>query len=427
MHARIAIISEHASPLADIGGVDSGGQNVYVAQIAKHLAMRGYKVDVFTRRDNPYLPEIVTYIDGVRVIHVKAGPAEFVKKEHLLPYMEEFASNLIHFCNKQIYQYDVLHANFWTSGLVAQYVKEVLSIPFVMTYHALGHIRKLYQGDADEFPQERPLLEEQIAKNADKIIAECPQDQIDLITLYNASPSKISIIPCGFDKNEFWPIDKAHARALLGYHPHEKIVLQLGRIVPRKGVETVIESTAILKSNFNVQAKLVIVGGESERPDPTYTPEIGRLQAVIENLGIKNQVHFAGRRGRSMLRYYYGAADIFVTTPWYEPFGITPVEAMACARPVIGSNVGGIKWSIKNGETGYLVPARDSHATAEKIAELYSQPNLCERMGKAARRRALKYFTWDKVAASVATVYQDVISTSTMQIPAVANEGALHY
>src|SRR5689334_11726197 len=113
MTKQIALISEHASPLGMLGGVDSGGQNVYVGQLAKHLAAQGYEVDIFTRRDSERLPETAEWVRGVRIVHVPAGPPTFVRKEELLPYMDEFTAYLVRFCQFQRKAYDLIHANFW--------------------------------------------------------------------------------------------------------------------------------------------------------------------------------------------------------------------------------------------------------------------------------------------------------------------------
>ncbi|MFA7097700.1 MAG: glycosyltransferase family 1 protein [Gammaproteobacteria bacterium] len=405
MVERIAIISEHASPLATLGGVDSGGQNVYVGQIAKHLAALGCKVDIFTRRNNECMPEIVRSINGVRIVHVRAGPTRFVRKEDLLPFMAEFADNLLAFCRRQTRPYDVLHANFFMSGMAAMHIKRHLRIPFVITFHALGRVRRLHQKDADEFPEERPLIEKRIIAAADKVIAECPQDKEDMIRLYRAKPSKIAVVPCGFDPMELWPVDKSDARAVLNLDPNDRIVLQLGRMVPRKGVDIVIRALSLLAKTYGIDAKLLVVGGDSDRPDTTATPEIGRLQRIAEAEGIGERVIFAGRCRRGVLRYYYSAADIFVTTPWYEPFGITPVEAMACGVPVVGAAVGGIKTTVCDGETGFLVPPHAPEATAERLARLFTQPVFMRLFGTAGLKRAHDYFTWAKVTDRLASVY----------------------
>ena len=410
MRRRIGLISEHASPLAVLGGVDSGGQNVYVGQVARHLADLGYDVDVFTRRDSRQLPRITSWTGGVRIIHVPAGPPLPIRKEELLSHMGEFTDYVLRACQRTAY--DLFHANFFMSGLVAAEIKRVLGIPFVVTFHALGRVRRLHQREADDFPEERLAIEGRIITEADRIIAECPQDEEDLIRLYDADPERITIIPCGFDPKEFWPVGKQLARGTLGLDAAEPLILQLGRMVPRKGVENVIRGLGRLRRQHAIAARLLVVGGETEDADPAITPEIGRLQVITTEENVADIVSFVGRRGRDLLRYYYSAADLFVTTPWYEPFGITPVEAMACGTPVIGSNVGGIKFTVRDGENGYLVPPGNPDAIAERIAHLYRNPKLLSVLSRQAIRRANDLFTWQRVTGAVADLYEEVLSAS---------------
>jgi phosphoheptose isomerase len=426
MSRRIALISEHASPLCVLGGVDAGGQNVYVGQVAKHLADLGYDVDVFTRRDSERLPEFAEWENGIRIVHVPAGPPTFVRKEEMLPFVDDFTAYLLRFCRCQPENYDLIHANFWMSGLVAAELKKALGVPFVITFHALGRVRRLHQKEADQFPDQRFAVEDRIVAEADRILAECPQDEEDLIRLYNADPARIAIVPCGFDPAELAPMSKPLARFALNLPPDERVILQLGRMVPRKGVDTVIRALGRLvrhplwrgpETTPQRGPRLLIVGGDSEVPDPKLTPEIGRLQAVAREEGVEELVTFVGRRGRETLKYYYSAADVFVTVPWYEPFGITPVEAMACATPVIGSNVGGIKYSVRDGETGYLVPPRDPDLLAERLAHMYQHPKVMSVLSKQAVRRANDLFTWEKVTASVAAVYEEIVAGRTEFIP----------
>jgi len=408
VNRRIALVSEHASPLGALGGVDGGGQNVYVGQVARYLATRGWEVDIFTRRDAEALPEIVEWAPGVRVLHVPAGPPRFVPKEELLPFMEDFTAYVSDAARAR--RYDLLHANFWMSGLVAADVKRALGIPFVVTFHALGRVRRMFQGEADRSPPERLAIEDRVVAEADQIVAECPCDEEHLTALYGAAPAKIVVVPCGFDPTELGPLDRRVARLELGLPLDEPILLQLGRMVPRKGVDTAVEAFARLVERHGwMRGRLLVVGGESDDPDPVATPELGRLRALASQLGVADRVQFVGRRGRAELRRYYSAADVFVTTPWYEPFGITPVEAMACGTPVVGADVGGIRFSVLDGETGYLVPPRDPDAVAERVARIVADPALHERLGRAAIERARRLFTWETVAASLEAGYRDVL------------------
>lgn len=415
MKRKIAFISEHASPLASLGGVDSGGQNVYVAELAKHLASGGHQVDIFTRWDDPKLPKVIEWENNIRVIHVKAGPIGLLPKEEILPYMAGFKEDMIEFITLEKLSYNLIHANFFMSGLVAMWLKEALEIPFVITFHALGYVRQIYQGKSDKFPVERIEIEKQIVQNADAIIAECPQDKSDLMEYYHAPVEKITIIPCGFSGKEFYPINREVACTLVGLKTDEKILLQLGRMVPRKGVDNVVRSIGRLK-NTGVSYRLVVVGGETDNPDPMACPEIARLQKIAKEEGVEDKVTFVGRKNRDMLKYYYCAADLFISTPWYEPFGITPLEAMACGTPVIGSNVGGIKYSVLDGKTGYLVPPNDPAALASKVHSLISNPVVLQQMKRASIQRVKENFTWQKVASLVANLYKQI------QVPALVSK-----
>lgn len=402
---HIAMVSEHASPLAPPGSIDSGGQNVYVACLARELARSGYLVDIFTRRDAMGQRQLVQWGDNIRVIHVPAGPAHYVPKEQMLPYMDTFARFVTRFARRQQALYDVVHANFFMSGMVARHLRQVLGIPFVITFHALGQVRRLAQGAADAFPPARVRIEAALMREADRIIAECPQDRQDMEQLYGAPPERIALAPCGFDPRELWPLPARLARMRLGLAQGKFIVLQLGRMVPRKGIDNVIEGLAMLRARHGVDAQLLVVGGEPDQRADAVAPELARLRTLAARLGVTDHVLFAGPRKRAALRDYYGAADAFVTTPWYEPFGITPVEAMACARPVIGADVGGIKSTVVDGETGFLVPPRDPQALAGRLAVLHQDPALAHQMGAQGLRRAWRLFTWRSVAEQAVAIY----------------------
>jgi len=404
MTARIAFISEHASPLAALGGTDAGGQNVYVCELAKQLAANGYAVDVFTRRDSKEVKRCVRWSANIRIINIDAGPPGIIPKESLLPYMTAFRENMVSFMAEEQIRYDLIHANFFMSALVAMELKTLLNIPFVVTFHALGHIRRIHQGENDHFPAERIAIEEEVIRTADRIIAECPQDRDDLINYYNAPDDRITIIPCGVNTEEVYPVDKLLARTILKLPANDKILLQLGRMVPRKGVDNVIRALALLK---NRKVQLLIVGG-----DENTTVEMDRLKRIARKTGVELRVTFAGQKSRTELKYYYAAADIFITTPWYEPFGITPLEAMACGTPVIGSNVGGIKYSVADGKTGLLVPPQDPEKLCRAISTLLHSPFLMKEMSENAIRRINTLFTWKLVAQKMQEVYEMILHSN---------------
>jgi D-inositol-3-phosphate glycosyltransferase len=417
MNQRIAFISEHASPLALLGGTDSGGQNVYVGELSEQLAKQGYEIDIYTRWENASLPKIVSYSLGVNIIHIKAGPFGYIPKEDLLSYMDDFSEQVQEYIASGKIAYDLVHANFFMSGMVAMQLKKKAGIPFVITFHALGHVRRMYQKEQDRFPVSRLHIEGELVKMADAIIAECPQDKADLIEHYHADPQKIEIIPCGFNPAEFFPADKHLSKILLGLNPKEKMILQLGRMVPRKGISNVITAVSLLK-NIAEDYKLFIVGGESNDADEASCKEIERLKRLADELNITHRVVFTGRKNREELQVYYNAADVFVTTPWYEPFGITPLEAMACGTPVIGADVGGIKFSVVDGKTGFLVPPESPRLLADRISLLFDNEALLKDMGKNALNHVYSSFTWYEVSLQISGLYSRVLSAGAEETEA---------
>lgn len=410
----IAIISEHASPIGALGGKDAGGQNVYVAQLATHLARLGHRVEVFTRRDATVSPIVQDLKEGFRLVNVPAGPAREIPKEKLLPYMADFTKFMLRYIRSRGKKFDIIHSNFWMSGLVAADIKKELEIPFLITFHALGRVRRIHQGTKDGFPDERFEIEDRVVAEADGIIAECPQDLDDLVTLYNAPRTSIEVIPCGYDPLEMQPMDKLQARRKLGLPPADEVILHLGRMVPRKGADNVIRGFARYVKENKKNSKLIIVGGESDKPDARKTPEIGRLMQIAQQEMISDQVLFAGRCSRRNLKIYYSAADVFVTTPWYEPFGITPVEAMACGTPVIGAAVGGIKYTVKHGETGFLVPPNDPEALGQELSHFMNNPELKKKFAKNSILRAHGEFRWELMSEQVEKFLKEKMKRMTV-------------
>jgi D-inositol-3-phosphate glycosyltransferase len=319
--------------------------------------------------------------------------------------MDEFKNNMVKFIMKNNIDYSLVHANFFMSALVAMGIKDELGVPFVVTFHALGHVRRIHQAEADKFPVERLAIEEEAVRQASLIIAECPQDKEDLMKYYNAPEEKISIVPCGFSASEFYPMDKEAARRVLALPQDEHIILQLGRMVPRKGVDNVIEALAKIKVKSK-PVRLVIVGGECDELTEEKCPEYARLLNIARERGVADKIIFAGRKDRDRLKFYYAASDLFITTPWYEPFGITPLEAMACGTPVIGANVGGIKYSIKENETGLLVNPHNPIELAGAVTDLLNDPGRLDEMSTKAIDHVNEHFTWAKVAQQISVVYK---------------------
>lgn len=402
---RVAMLSEHASPVALLGSEDAGGQNVYVDQVSRNVAALGFQVDVFTRRDSEEPADQLEWAPGVRVVHLRAGPPRFIKKDPMWRHMPRFRDLFLEYARQNTFRYSLIHANFWMSGWVACQAKRTLGVPVVEIFHALGKVKRQHQGEADTSPEDRVVVEYGIIDEVDRIIAQCPNEMHELVNLYDADPSRIEVIPSAVDVELFRPVPKEKARAQLGLDPNESVVVYVGRMLPRKGIDNLLEAFGRMTERGE-QPRLLIVGGETVDGDPMQTPEIQRLVEMAARLGLSDRVTFTGKRPQKMLKLYYSAADVAVTTPWYEPFGLTPLEAMACGTPVIGSDVGGIKFTVADGETGFLVPARDPEALAQKLEQLASDRALARRMGRAARARVERLFTWEKVGERTAELYE---------------------
>jgi D-inositol-3-phosphate glycosyltransferase len=408
---NIALISEHASPAALLGGVDAGGQNVYVDEIAGALADLGNHVDVFTRKEHATAADVQPWTDGVRIVNLPAGPPCPIGKDDIWPFMPSMRDQLVRFMHQDRIRYDLTHGNFWMSGWVAAELRRRRSIPAVQLFHALGVTKRLHQAGLDTSPAERIAVERQVICDVDRVIATCPDEAHQLQAHYGAAADRIALIPLGVDNRLFRPIDRelARSRIGLGLRADDYLLVYVGRLVPRKDVRNVIEALALLPLLRGRMIKLLVVGGETAVPDPESTPEIGQLLRVAAQAGVADRVIFAGKRDRFELPYYYAAGDVMVTTPWYEPFGLTPLEAMACARPVIGSDVGGISFSVEHGSSGLLVPPKDSAALAASISTLMANRELATSMGQRGWVRVQTQFTWPIVAQRTAKLYADVL------------------
>lgn len=397
---RIDLISEHASPLAVIGGADSGGQNVHVAQLARALGERGHHVSVYTRRDDPGLPERVRAGPGVTVEHVPAGPASRLPKDALLPYMPEFGDYLAR--RWLLEPPEVAHAHFWMSGLAAHRGARGTGIPVLQTFHALGTVKRRHQGASDSSPPSRLPLELGLALDAALVVATC-SDEVRELAALGVPARRIAVVPCGVDLDHFTPTGPRAARE------GQYRILSLGRLVERKGVETTVRALPEVPD-----AELVIAGGG----DAVADAELARLAALARACGVRKRVRLAGQIARADVPALLRSADVVVSVPWYEPFGMVPLEAMACGVPVVASAVGGHLDTVLDGRTGALVAPRDPAALAGRLRELLADPGRLAAIGSAAAARARSRYGWDRIAAETELLYRRVLAgTATVTAP----------
>lgn len=388
---KIAFVSEHASPLAVLGGVDAGGQNVHVAALAEALARGGDEVRVYTRRDDARLPATVPFCTGVLVDHIDAGPAEAIEKDHLLQYMPAFASELERRWSH--WRPDVAHAHFWMSGLASLDAASSLDLPVIQTYHALGIEKKRHQGVKDTSPPERLEIEARIARCATHIVATATAEAFELVRM-GANRNDITVVPCGVDLSQFAALGPSEARDRRKHR-----IVCLSRLVERKGIGDVIAALKLLPNT-----ELIVAGGP-HRESLWQDAEALRLREIARKLGVEDRIEFRGRVERTGVARLLRSADLVVCYPWYEPFGIVPLEAMACGVPVVVSTVGGLVDSVVDGVTGVHVEPRSPVALAQAIRTLLQNERLRLNLGVAGAKRVNERYGWLRVASDTKAVY----------------------
>ncbi len=392
---KIAMVSEHASPLAAIGGVDAGGQNVHVAALSSTLADRGHQVVVYTRRDSPSLQRRVEMRPGVVVEHLDAGPAEPISKDDLLPHIPQLGCAL-----RTALANDppaVVHAHFWMSGLAALHADP--DAPVVQTFHALGTVKRRLQGSADTSPRERIALERHVAQQAERIVATCT-DEVRELAAMGADHRRVDVVPSGVDVERFAPYGQAVPRG------GSSRLLAIGRLVPRKGV-----ADAIASLRWIPDAELLVAGGPPADA-LTHDPEARRLLRLAEKSGVAHRVRLLGQVRHTDMPALIRSADLVVCLPWYEPFGIVPLEAMACGVPVVATAVGGVIDTIVDGVTGALLPPRRPELFASVVTDLLRDPSRRRRLGEAGVARVRRLYRWPQVARATERSYLLAMATS---------------
>jgi len=406
---NIAMLSYHTCPLAILGGKNTGGMNVYVRELTKHLGILGVHVDVFTRSENEHVPHVSHDLGyGNRVVHIPAGPEITLSKQALLEYIPIFSQGILDFSREKGIKYDLIHSHYWLSGMAAEILKNAWSVPIVQMFHTLGLVKQsIARSDDEREGQYRIDGEIQVIDNVDRIIASTKSEVSQLTTLYDADIAKVRVIPPGVDTCRFYPIPQDEAKEAIGIPTNDRMALFVGRIEPLKGIDTLIQGMARLKQNcLNCPHYLVIIGGEPYLSPEALSTEMSRLQKLCRELGMEEVIIFAGKRGQDTLPYYYSAAEVVVMPSFYESFGMVALEAMACGTPVIASEVGGLRFLVKEGITGFFVPKEDPVLLAERLTQILMNDDLRKEMGERAASYAKEY-DWTNITKEIIKVYDE--------------------
>jgi D-inositol-3-phosphate glycosyltransferase len=399
---KIAMVSEHASPLAVLGGADAGRQNVHVAELSAALTRRGHQVTVYTRRDDPDLPECVETPQGYTVVHVPAGPAKPLPSDELLQYMGPFAQYLD--AQWTTDRPDVAHAHFWMSGIATQLAAKHLNLPAVQTFHALGVVKRRHQGAQDTSPRERLRLEAMVARGATWVAATCT-DEVFELTRMGRSRAQISVVPGGVNLKLFTP---EGAKAPRG---NRHRLVSVGRLRPHNGFDIVIRALPAMPNT-----ELLIVGGP-HKSELDSEREACRLRDLADQLGVANRVRLCGSVAREDMPVILRSADVVACTPWYEAFAIVALEAMACGMPVVASAVGGMLDTVVHDVTGRLVNPKSPAGVADAVNHLMRDEFLRQSLGAAGRDRARARYSWDRIAADTLRIYDRLVPAGYRRSP----------
>jgi D-inositol-3-phosphate glycosyltransferase len=395
---RVAVISLHTSPLLQPGAGDSGGMNVYVREMVSSLSQSGLECITYTRADREGLPAEVHVEPHHRVVHVEAGP-HHLPKEALPDIVDEFTDRVIEHLRAEGGA-DVVHANYWLSGVAAHRIKHELDIPFVSTFHTLARV-KAEGGDPE--PLWRDRAERELINCADAICVSCVEEEQQFRRLYGDPTGQIEIVAPGVEHAFFAPGDQSGARAAIGVAPETPMILFVGRIQPLKGPDVAIRALHELR---RPDAELILVGGSSGSDGDG---EVARAHQLVDELGLHDQVRFIEPQPHHILSTYYRAADAVIVPSRSESFGLVALEAAACGVPVVASAVGGLQSLVGDGETGFLIGDRDPALFAGAIGRILDDPMLAISMSLAASERAKRY-TWSFASARLRRLYADLTS-----------------
>jgi D-inositol-3-phosphate glycosyltransferase len=373
--------------------------NVYIRELSRELVGRGHEVDIFTRQHDTTSPQVYVDEDGVRVIHLQAGPSGTLPKEDLYPHLPQFLHNMRHFQEESGCGYDVIHTHYWLSGWVGSKLAPRWGVPHITMFHTLGKVKNQSRLGERESSL-RIETEARVMADADAVVVASLQEKANMSRLYKRVPRRVEVIPCGVDLDHFKPMNQAQARQELGL-AESPLLLFVGRIEPLKGIPILLNAVAGLEEKDGL--RVLVVGGDSQSGN-----ELERLSSMAAQLGIGERVSFVGSVDHMRLPLFYNAADVCVVPSYHESFGMVAVEALACGTPVVASRVGGLMTTVRDGETGFLIPWRCPEPFAERLELLLGNEALREGFGRAGRA-SVEMLSWSAVAERVGNMYTELV------------------
>jgi D-inositol-3-phosphate glycosyltransferase len=410
MPARpVAIIAVHSCPFSEIGGAENGGMSVYVRSLVHSLSAKGVPTYVFTRRDDPAAPQELDPPDGCHLVHITAGPEQPLDKNAIFYHLPEFYREVAAYARSHEIEFRAVYSNYWLSGWVGKRLGRLWGIPWMHMAHTWGKVkdRDHPPGAAREAAQ-RIMVEEEIVRECNRLVAPTAQEVEDLAVLYDAARECIAIIPPGVDTELFRPVDSSELRRRLAIPAGQRVIVFTGRLERLKGLETLVMALAgMLSGPSSMDARLLVLGADSSNglhEAGRYGGERERIQAMVGDLGLEDRVDFLGTVKHEDLPGYFSLADVCCVPSYSESFGLVALEAQACGTPVVASRVGGLRQLVLDGITGYTIPDHDPTVYGDAMLRIMENNDLRQAMGVAGRRLAQAYSwkaTADKLLATL--------------------------
>lgn len=404
----------------ELGKPDTGGQVVYVLELAKQFSQMGYKVDLVTRRfeDQPEYDEVN---ENCRVWRIPFGGKNFIRKEDMHDHLDEFVANFLARVAAGGGRYTVVYSHYWDAGWAGQQIAEELGIPHVHTPHSLGWWKRTDMGSkmSEEEMEKAFRFEQRIRKeflvyrSCSHVIATTEQQTQILRDQYDILERHMTVVPAGLDEGRFTPVRQEIRRKLQErYNFTEKDVFIVGRMAENKGYDLLLRSLPTLITAVP-EARLVAgIGSDNSKKDAAGVAELKKL---AQQIGVNDHIVWANYIHDDDLANNYRSASVFAMSSRYEPFGMVAIEAMACGTPSVVSVHSGLAQLLDFGTQALVAdPERATeYGTMLSLPMLY--PRLANELSVEGSRFARRNFGWQGIARRILAIFE----RSKMESPIV--------
>lgn len=408
---RILMLSLHGYVGAEpeLGKPDTGGQVVFVLEMARQFVELGYEVDIVTRRFEDQ-PEFDDMGAGLRVWRIPFGGAEFIRKEDMHDHVEGFVATLLHEMGEHDISYQYISSHYWDAGWAGQRISEELTIPHFHTPHSLGEWkRRGMRGDPQKIEsdyrfQERIRKEFLIYRRCDHLIATSRQQVETLTEFYEVPDHHLSMIPPGIDEARYTPVTQAESKALrdkFGMTDHD--IYTIGRAAANKGYDLLIQALPELQELIPGARLTLAVGANSDED----RAKVDQWKGLAAELGVADDISWIGYVDDEDMADRYRAAPVFSLPSRYEPFGMTAVEAMACGTPCVVTIHGGLEEMFDFGSQALFADPKRPRELAVMLSLPLRYPQLRERLSIVGARFARRNFGWRGIARKTLTVMEE--------------------